>query len=472
MLGDWFRHFLRIMLPFVVAVLFNFSPEATWIKDAFQLANGPLFVNHPALSALQFERIPILKPWRSGLFEKAGYQYIAAAKLAEAVSAFQKAHQSNQLSTEGSVVLGDTLIQLDQGDAALQVWKDLLKEGAAPEDVYLKLFNLQRSKNQLPEALSTLRSWQSSFPADPQAAYLLGIFLVSQHPQEALTFLLEASAHNPDYKNASVFLGKTVSVILSTQDKSTTHLLAGHALAKLGEWDLASAAFEDAIHISPDVAEAWALLGEAKQNLGFDAGHEIEKAQSIAPQSILVRALSARYWRWKGKPELSLAYLYPLARQEPDNCIWQAEIGSTLTSLGNTAAAQHHYQLAARIDPASTLCWQALADFSVENSILVRQIGLQASRQALFLLPGEPEVLNRMATVLMSLQDSNGAERFFQLALLADQYFAPAHLGLGSLYLFTDRKPAAYYHLQEAKNLSLSSSQVNLIAERLINRYY
>jgi tetratricopeptide (TPR) repeat protein len=472
MFGDRFLFFLRIVFPFLVAVQFNYSPEILWIKDAFEAAHKLQLTSQPALAARQDEHILSLKPWRGVFWEQVGYQQLASGRWQEAADAFRKADQSASLSPEGQVVFGDVLVQLGQADSAIQVWKNLNETDSPLKEIYPRLFYLQKSRSLLPDALATLYKWHLSYPDDPQAAYLLGVFLISKNPQESLTLLMEASAKNPDYKNNSYLLGQTISVMLSTSEEKHRSVEAGRALARIGEWDLASAAFTDAVRISPEYGEAWALLGEAKQNLGLDGRYEIEKGQSFDPQSILVRAVSALYWRRQAKPELSLAYLYPLARQEPGNCVWQVDIGSALSALGNTSAAQRHYQLAVKSDPTSVLCWQALSDFSVENNIQVRSIGLYASRQALLLSPQDPKVLNGMGGVMMALQDFNEAERFFQLSLSADKNYAPAHLGLGNLYLKAGNKSAAYYHLMEAKKQSSSSSQVNLIAERMIKRYY
>ena len=80
----------------------------------------------------------------------------------------------------------------------------------------------------------------------------------------------------------------------------------GRALGLVNEWDLSLAAFEKAIALDAENAEAWAWLGEAKQHIIYtQTGETVSKgvgleelghALTLDPSSVVVRALRGLYW--------------------------------------------------------------------------------------------------------------------------------------------------------------------------------
>jgi Flp pilus assembly protein TadD len=462
----------RILVPLLLTILFNISPQPSWIGEALQAARSAAETNHPQQVVSNLEHYLALYPWRGNLWEQVGFNQAISGQWQEAAAAFRKAEKLAQLSPDGQLSLGDALIQSGDTEGARLTWQALLLSSHPPQEVYDRLFKIQVADQLFVPALQTLHAWHTASPKDLKPVYLLGIHLASPAPRAAGKFLSQVSSQKNINASNALVLNQAVKEALSYSDTSYGQVAIGRALGKIGEWDLAIRSFEEAVRINPNYGEAWALLAQAKHSVALDEVAEIRKAQAANPQSTLVQALSAVYWREHGKPELSLALLYPLSWKEPENCIWQGEIGASLELLGNSAAALRHYQQAVENNPQNSLCWQALANYCISNGVQLRNIGLPAARQAAALDPQNPATLLILGQVMASLEDTSEAERFYYQALALDRGYAPAYLELGKLYLIMDNRAAAYHFLTQAYQLSPAKQPVGIAAARLLERYY
>ncbi len=337
--------------------------------------------------------------------------------------------------------------------------------------VYQRIASLQRAQGNLPAAVDTLRTWHAAEPGSALAAYQLGLYLTVWNPSEALPLLIESASQDASLSDPVQVLRRAINIASTAEDPAYGWVQVGRAIARLDQWDLARAAFQQAVDTSPQYAEAWAFLGEARFQLGQSGQAELEKAQSLDPGSILVRALWALRFRRQGQYDLAIQYLQAVAVQEPEEVTWQLELGNTLIEKGDLPAAQAYFLRAVQIAPKDPRSWQALASFSVQYDFDISGLGLPAARQFLLLAPSDPAALDLMGLTMLALEDQVSAERFLQRALEKDAAFAAAYLHLGQLYLQQAESNLAQHNLRQAAALSPDSS-VGDVARRLLQRYY
>ncbi len=114
-------------------------------------------------------------------------------------------------------------------------------------------------------------------------------------PEQALTNLMLASSLDPGFDPAVQTLRSALNLSATQPDASQQMVTIGRSLGLVQEWDLALAAFEKAISLDEENAEAWAWLGEAKQQIGQSGLVELDKAVALDHTSVVVRGLRGLY---------------------------------------------------------------------------------------------------------------------------------------------------------------------------------
>jgi len=302
-------------------------------------------------------------------------------------------------------------------------------------------------------------------------AYLLGMNLSAAQPGEAVPLLVEAAQKDTRYTTDVQVLRRGLAQAGNSDRPEVGWLMIGRALGSINQWDLAEEAFRRAVTAAPGFAEAWAYLGEALYQQGGSGKTELERANSLAPNSSLVRALVSMDLFRQGKTAKALEYVRAIAREEPKEPNWQVYLGGMLAESGDLNAAREAYQKAVDLAPNNSLYWQYLAQFSADTYFDIRTVGLPAARQAVLLAPDNPGALDSMGLTMLKLGDDASAERFLQQALEKDATYAPANLHMGQLYLKQDDMGQAYLFLKHAADLA-GSNPVGLTARRLLSQYY
>ena len=103
---------------------------------------------------------------------------------------------------------------------------------------------------------------------DVYAHYRVGLLWSFLEPEQALSELMLASSLDPQTDSAVQTLRSALNISAAQPDPSVQFVTIGRALGLVQEWDLSIAAFEKAIELNAENAEAWAGLGEAKQQTG------------------------------------------------------------------------------------------------------------------------------------------------------------------------------------------------------------
>ena len=425
----------------------------------------------PQEAALALQRLLVAQPWRSDLNEPIGSYLEKAGDRAGAAAAYESALAKQALSAEGSLRLAELWYEAGQDARANQLLLDLTTSKNLANASYPGAISLMEKIAQPDEISAALVGWLKVDPTNSEALYLKGVYLAATHPAEA-TLALELAKQKADgYQASATQLLEVLDLASKEKDPEKVLMEIAKGLVDLNEWKAAKAAFEQAVAAQPDLAEAWAYLAEARQNIGEPAREQIERALKLSPDSDIVQALAAIYWRRMGKPEIGLVYLHAAATKEPQASYWQVELGKTLCELNNPQDAMDHFVQATGIEPDNFQNWVELARFSLNYGVEPTLVGLPAARQAVFLAPKDAGALDVMGALLLSQNDLTSAERFLQQSLQQDAANSDAQLHLGQVYLASGNLESARPYLDAAARLSPDTAAGKL-AERLIQQNY
>jgi tetratricopeptide (TPR) repeat protein len=464
-----------ILLVMALALLMSLQPESLPVSDALRILQtpaSPLSTRQVENKTRAIHQLLDWQPWRVELWEQLGDAELAVHKDDQAVAAYEQALRAGSLSSQGKMHLGDLYQQFGRPADAEHLWLELVTSGDHSKDVIERLAHAQRRKGDFEAAVSTLQTGLAADPQNSQAAFELGLLLLGSKPEEALSWMEKAAQVDPALEIQVLPFKEAVRKISQANPTTPKEIILGRALARHGDWELAADIFQKATQLLPENAEAWALLGEARQQTGGDGQVELGRAQQINPQSILVQVLTALKYRRDGKPDLALPYLEAVIQAEPQQAQWRFELGNTLSQMGELNDALITYQKATQLEAGNPFYWRALAHFSIANDVEARQTGLPAARQALLLAPEDATYQDLMGWALLSLGDLNSAERFLQRAVTSDPLLADGYLHLGQLYIQNGDQGQAFINLSKARKLDGGKSETGRIAERLINQYF
>lgn len=427
------------------------------VKNAYLSGDTAVEIEN-SIKLLQFS------PWRGELWQRTGRLYMNEGDLEEAIDAFERARELDQLDAQGKVWLADALLALDEKDRA----KDILRGLTTEVDIFILMqtATLQRQMNDTFGALTTLLTAYPLDSMNSELNYQLGIQLAAQEPDSANQYLQVALADARRQTGAQVLIDllDNTDEIAGTAER---YIYIGQALAQIEEWDVAARAFQQAVDIDSRNAIAQALLAEALQQIGEDGYPALKKAMELEPKSEMVNGLAALYFNRQGKPEAALEYLERALAANPSAAVWEIETANVLAQMGDLEDALKHYQTAIHMDESNWVSWKALAMFSISRNYEVNTIGLEAARQALSLNPNSPALLDLMGTGLMLLGDLDSAERYFLQADALDPNQAAILIHLGQVNIYSGEKESAFEYLRRAVEVA-EESRLRDMANRLL----
>ncbi len=390
-------------------------------------------------------------PRRPELWEKAGFYAYRADDLETARNFLEEAHSRGVLSRRGVLTLGDIYREMNDADLALAIWA---QEPDSPQAAKRRA-ELQQSLEMYPAAIQSWKSYLSLVDdADPGVHYSLGLLLTAVDPVDALPHLNRAAQAYPPADTLRRIIAEVVG-----QEPAYRLVVAGQGLASLNRWTLAAFAFENALDLRPDYAEAWAYWGEALQHIPEKDQEPLlalEHALELSPDSALPPMFLGTYWQRQGDHKQALEYFEKAADISPENPDVYVEMGRSEAVLGDLEHALKRYQEAIRIQPDSADYHRLLAQFCVDFHFRVKEEGLPAARRAVHLSADSPPSLLVMGRVLSEIGDIQNAKKFFIRALEQDPELSAAHLQLGITYLNLDQNDLAETHLEAVLQLDAS----------------
>jgi tetratricopeptide (TPR) repeat protein len=319
-------------------------------------------------------------------------------------------------------------------------------------------------------------------PQDAPLHYRLGLLLATQDPPAAQAYLDQAAQLDARYQPAASSIRRAALSARFAEDPAYTLLAVGRALAALGEWSAAGQAFQQAVLLRPDYAEAWAYLGEARQHAGQgtllltvpattgDGQLELRKALELDPQSLAAHTFLALYYARRGGFDLALETLRQAILLDPGNLALQVQLAGLLAASGDLYQAKETYVQAIERSPQNPAYARALVQFCLDYDFEIEQTALPLARRLAAQYPGDPDSLDVMAQVLTQQGDLHSARRFLARALALDPAHPAANLHLGQVYLLQGEAARALDHLRRVASLAPGSPEATQ-AQRLIDDY-
>jgi tetratricopeptide (TPR) repeat protein len=461
---------LKIILVLVLLFMLETGPKPREVtrllsESQQQIEKG----NYRAASDLLRQAAECV-PWRNDLWEQAGVYAARGQDFPSAITFLAPLSGRGTLSATAQESLVEAYEQTGNVQSAIELLeKSIEKDGSNPaanrrlSKLYLRLKDYEN-------AAKSLRLLAADGMAEAADYYELGILLLVTRPEQVSQYLDEVIRLTPDRAVQVSELRNKIALALNEPDPALKSLAIGRILGALDEWELAAEVFGQAVQADVNLAEGWAFLGEAKQQLGQEGRVEIELALKLKPQSTLVLAVQALYWQRQGRPELALVALSRAAELEPANPAWQAALGNSAALMTDLPLALEYFRAAVRLEPNNPLYWRALGDFCVRYDIHLEDAGLPAARQAYLLAPDDPKTLDLLGAVYMGLEDLDSAERFFQRAVQAAPALVSAQLHLGQLYIQKGNNDKAAPYLEWVVSHAPGTPSAE-VAQRLLEQY-
>lgn len=456
-------------LPLIVASLL-FAVLMPILFTGYSLIDGAeaeFAEQNYARAAQQYHQAIRLLPWRNDLWQKAGVSAYASGDYFEAINFLNNAPD---LSEQGWIILGYSYANTDDLPSALQAYQHGLQFYDSAY-LYAGLASVYREQKEWQAERDALKNQLRLDISDAYAHYRLGLLLTLLEPEQALSELMLATSLNPEVDSAMQTLRAALNLSATQPDASQQMLTIGRALGLVQEWDLSIAAFDKATQINPENAEAWAWLGEAKQQIGQDGSVDLDQALLLDHTSASVHALRALYWNRQEKYNKMLVEYLLAASSDPANPAWQASIGDAYFKLGDLAAALTAYQRAAELAPNESTYWRLLSVFCAENGVRVEDIGLPAARQAVALAPNDPFALDALGWSYLSSGRFANAEGTLSDVVERFPHHFPAHIHLALTYLMQGKRVDAYNSLTYVRDEDQSGVYRDK-ADQLLGQYF
>lgn len=444
---------LAILLPFV----------ASGYSELEKASRAP----SPLEAAGHYRAAARRIPWRPDLYELAGHYFYHAEEYAQADAAYQKAEQRDALSPEGWVAWGDVAYLNGNAERASELWERGLEAPNPSAKLYSRLAEMHRQNGEYAKAADFLRRYVEIFSEDAPARYRLGLLLTLSEPNEALSELLYASQLDPQFDPATQTLRTALNLSALSESPSERKVVIGRGLGLMEEWELARAAFEAAVRLDGNNAEAWAWLGEAEQHTAeSEAFTHLERALDLNPNSPVVRGLRGLYFQRVGNHYQAVIEFQTAAKLEPENPAWYVSIGEEFSKLGDLILALQAYQHATTVAPEDAQSWRLLANFCAQNNVNIPDVGIPAAEQAVSLTPDDPLALDTLGWTMALGGRYYEAELYLSRALERDPELVSAHLHLALVYMEKDDRASMYDHLIRARDLG------NEEAKTLLEQYF
>ncbi len=459
------RNILRISLILLSLLLAVFAP---FIISGYSELKKATTASSYLEAAEHYRNAAQRIPWRGDLYELSGHAFYYAKDYVQADAAYHKAFDRHTFSSQGWVAWGDVNYLNKDTTRATEIWEQALEQKNPSDQLYSRLAEIYQSNGEFSKAAEYLQKYAAIHLDDASALYRLGLLLTLSDPDKALSELLSASQLDPELDPAVQTLRTALNLASLNNSASARLVIIGRGLGLVNEWQLARAAFAQAVKTDEKNAEAWAWLGEANQKTGLpDAGNaELSQALNLNPNSSTVRGLRGLYFERVGNFRQALTEFEAAAALEPKNPTWFVSLGESYAKLGDLIKALDAYQTATTLAPEDASYWRLLAIFCGQNNVNVKDVGVPAAQKAVVLSKGDVASLDVLGWLLLMDSRYTEAEQILTHALELDSQNASAHLHLGMLYLQTNNRAAAYDHLTKARDLG------NTDAEMILKQYF
>lgn len=307
----------------------------------------------------------------------------------------------------------------------------------------------ERSNNNEHElAVEVLQTGFALFPRDADIAFRLGLECCITLPERGGQYLSIAADLDAGYTAIADEIIQAIPI--EPRFNFDQWMLLGKALGRTGEWLTAEAIFQKVVQLAPDEADAWVLLGQAQEQNGRDGSTALFRAEKLDAASVQVRASLASYYATHGNVPKAIEIYSVLLKDEPDQPIWNIELGNLYSQTGDLIRAYDYFVSAVDLRPDKVSYWIALINFCMQYQIYVKEVGVPAARIAVNLEPDNPDALASMGEMLLLQGDVDNAVRFFTRAVEQNGHNAAYLYYLAECFRRTKNRPYAYNYYVKA----------------------
>ncbi len=471
-------YIFRILLVGIFIIALRLSPLPRTLASLMTNADQSARAGDWNTAAADLAQAELYYPWRVELAISAARQAFIAGDYQATIDYFNRAGVKAHLTTNDMILWGDAYNQAGDVAKAVATWQAAAgRENSAA--VNQRLADLYLQQKNYPLAIEYSQKLIQLNPADGLQYYQIGLLYAVTDPAASLPYLEQTAALNPALASKAKALLEKIRTADLFDQPAYTFLASGRQLANMGEWVLAAEAFQRATQVDEGYADAWAFLGEARQQIATQTGSqysqaglsELEQALRLDPNSALANTFMSLYWERQQEFAKAQSFARLAIRSKPSDPYLYSQLGSVLSKAGDLPAAQSAYEAAIRLEPEDPTFYRVLAQFAMENNIQIRELALPAARQAVSLDPDNSESLDMIAQVLLELQDYRSAERYLLDALQVQPAYAPACLHLGLAYVYLNQFNLAHEWLIKAAQVDPSSWAATQ-ATRMLEYYF
>lgn len=453
---------VAILLPIFLALALDVSPNSNAIVTHWKNLNLLEGTQQTEEWIENAQSILRSQPWQANLWSRLAEKQFNHANFNEAISSLKKVEAIDSLDVGQTILLGQAYWEANQKESAFNTWQSVIQKQQASSDDFRKLFQIQQTNNDWFGAYQTLLKWQQIQPENEELIPALIYSQIIFEPSIVINSI--TSAKKGEFQS----LIPDIEMIQQEENSVYQMVLSGNLLSSIGEWNYATAAYAYVTRMAPEYAEGWAFYGNALLNTGKDGYTALNKAILISPKSVVSRAYLASYFRSKNDLNRSLEIYEELSNEEPDQGIWQQELGNTYIQLGNPEKALQAFKNATEIEPGNAYFWINLAKLSGDYKLDIEEIGLPAARQSLLVDENNGEALDTLGWLLLILKDYTSAERFLMAAYYQEPESALVNLHLGQLYYFQNKPQLSSYYLKRTIEFA-DHDELIQIASKFLN---
>ncbi len=418
-----------------------------------------------------FQMVEEIEPWRPLGWAELARQYLEDGNTDQALQILEIQGSRGFLDTYGWLLLADAYGQSGKDSRIEASLQEAYQQAETIEEQVntLQAFTAYyRSRQEYQKAINCLHDQIALSPVpDRQITTELVLLNTVLDPVYGYS-LSESDRSKPQWlsdwqaglKNA-----------LKYEREDLRQLEIGRAFAAFGIWDLAEYSFQKVVEKTPDFADAWAFLAEARQQQGKDGREQIEKALMLEPESPAVRLTAVLYYRRQKDYPRAIDLLKNPGSEVAGETIWQLELARTLAEAGRLEEASDTYEDIIQNDPENAEAFISLARMCLQYEYRLYDLAMSLAEKAVQLKPDSAEALDVLGQVFFALGESEKAFESFDQAREIDPAYAPVWLHVGQMQLAGADPSSAKVALQKTIDLSANSYE-GKIASRLLKQYF
>lgn len=405
---------------FLLTSLAGISPLPDWVTPSILRAemayeNGSYYDAY-----FDYRKLWELMPYRADIAEKLAETAIKINNFNEGKQLLEQLADEETLSAKGLLILADIYQQegnLSKVISTYQKVPDGSVESSIAEANLLKIYisnsdwsNAKKLLDDEPKNLFKLAA--VNLFIDP------GLVIKEASLPEVLSLRLLAEDLTQEQNNC-------VSL-------ASTWIRIGQVFAQNSENDLAQAAFREAIKLTPESGVPWAALGGLLAGLGNGGEAEIQQSLNLDSNSFVVNQTAGYVYLKNNKPDVALVYLLKANKMVPDDVETLLLLSQAELILGQYPQALSHWAEAAPLADKPSDVWRDLINFTLENTLFLRENGLPAVRKLLQEAGVSAEDYDLAARVYLALEDPLTAEKYWRYAIshYPMSYISHLHLGI------------------------------------------